>query len=132
MRNLNEHWPQLPLVLTWGDLELRWMPPLMDRGGHVILEDMGTEAWGRLTCCGWDNHIPEAPFVDGSGAVRVAWLEGAQRAARRLADEGRRTGPIGGEDVWLSWLLMSLSSSASVVRAAVEAGELPLRVAGQG
>ncbi len=125
---LKKVWSTLPLVIQWREMDLRWLPPLMELGFQPLLEEMSTEAWGRLSHIGWEDRLPEAEMLNGLGEILEPWMEELLVAATLLSEEGARTGPTGGLELWFSWLLMSLSEPAGHIRACLENNQQPLPV----
>ena len=119
--DIYEAWRRLPIVVTIDGVKVSWLGPLIEIGHDVTLGDMSNAAWGYLESCGWKEKLKEGgSMLDDDGAIRSAWAKAFSEAARRLAGEGRRSGPESDVDNWGSWIAFEMSKPHGYVRAIAE------------
>ena len=128
--NLDQKLKESPIIVQSSQHRVHWIGPLMDKGFHLELEDMGAAAWGYLEYAGWQELLPEGDALDAEGRVRSGWLQGISSAAARLAERGGESGPTGSHPLWMAWLFLSIGTAADLRRHWEENGSTPLRLEG--
>lgn len=120
--SVRDAWGRLPVVVTIDGIQVKWVGPMICLGQDVWLGDMSNAAWGYLAFCGWSELLEEVgPMLGSEGDIRAEWASAFGQAARRLAEEGLRSGPENNPDCWGSWIAFAISEPHQYVRTRAEA-----------
>jgi hypothetical protein len=128
---LHSVYSKLPVILQWNKVRVRCLEPLMDAGFQMLLEDMGSAAWGYLEGTGWQKHLPNGEPFNDLREIRISWLDQLLAAADQLAESGGCSGPTGDRELWLSWLFLSVGPASDLRKTWEELGGRPLPTGGE-
>jgi hypothetical protein len=127
-RTFAQTFTKAPRIVHHNGLNARCLEALINSGGSIYIEDLGSSAWGYLEHCGWQDRLPDGDALHPDGQVQAAWLDALGEASKLLAQEGGRQGPSGDASLWLSWMFLSISSAADLRRHWKAQGQTTLTV----
>lgn len=120
--SFDEAWDRLPVVLTIGEIGVRWLGPLVELGYDRWMGDLSEAAYGYLVDCGWRGPLDDAGRpLDDDGRLRPAWGTAFSEAVQCLTLEGERAGPESDPERWAAWLAFELAGVHGLVRLLAEA-----------